>query len=170
MEEMYSKVEDVEFLAKELNKKLGNLISINVFSLGQEILTGKIVTDESKSARFEGIDFNIKYSKDEFLRINVGEINLITSYKEKECALRILADAISKIELSQNQYIGDPNAYYQIQVDGFYIPYCDWAWKYKNEYLEELKNNRMYEDAKIENLIIFNEQDIKTMQKTKENI
>ena len=157
MEEMYSKKEDVEFLSQELNKKLGNLISINKYSLGQEVLTGKIVTDISKSARFEGVDFNIKYSKGEFLRINVGEIYLINSYKEKEEAIKLLTYVISNINLTHNQYLGQPNAYYQIEINGFYIPFCDWVWKYKDEYLDELKNNTMYDDANIENLILFEE-------------
>lgn len=155
MKEMYSQQKDIELIAYELKKMLGEKISINKFSLGQEVLTGKIIFNENKNARFQGIDFNIKYSKDEFLRINIGEIYLINSLKEKEEALRILSNAISRIRFGIQ--FGNPIAYYQIEQNGFYIPFCDWVWKNKEEYLEELKNNTLYEDARIENLVLFEE-------------
>ena len=167
MEETFSKAKDVKFLAIELEKRIGEFISINRFALGQEVLTGKIILDKSQSARLNGIDFNIKYSKGEFLRINIGEINLISSYIKKEEAANLLVDTISQINLENNEYIGNPDAFYQIDNGGFYIPYYDWAWKNKEEYLRELKDNTMFDDADVENLIIFDKQAEKTLQKTK---
>lgn len=157
MQEMFSKTEDVNFLANELKKILGSKIAINRFTLVQEVLTGKICLDPTKIARFEGIDFNIKFSKGEFLRINIGEINLLTSYKEKENALKLLTETLSKIEIEPKVYIGYPDAFYQIDNEGFFVPYCDWAFSNKEEYLSELINNTMYDDASVENLIIFDE-------------
>lgn len=167
MTEFFSKSQDVEFLAYELKRILGDKIEINFFTLGQEVLTGKICLDDTKSLRFDGIDFNIKYSKDEFLRVNAGEIYVISSYIEKEQALKVLVDAISKIALRDNNYIGSPDAFYQIDNGGFYIPFYDWVWENKEEYLNELKNNTMFDDANIENLRIFNKEIEKEFQKLK---
>ena len=152
------------YLSRKGKKILEDNISINYFTLGQEVLTGKICLDENKSARFNGIDFNIKYRKEEFLRINVGEIYLQSSYLKKEQALKVLAKALSYIDGCKN--IGKPDASYLIDKNGFYIPYYDWVWKNKEEYLRELKNNTMFDDANIEKLVIhYNENDIKKLQK-----
>lgn len=169
MKEMFSKSKDVEFLAYELKKILGDKIEINYFTLGQEVLTGKICLDDTKIVRYNGIDFNIKYSKGEFLRINVGEIYILTPYETKLKAINVIKEALSKIKLTEDIVIGLPDAFYEIKENGVLIPYCEWAFANKDEYLSELKNNTMFDDADIENLIIFNEEIEKTLQKTKDN-
>lgn len=169
MQEMFSKAEDVNFLANELKKILGEKISINTFSLVNEVLTGKFILDGTKIARFDGIDFNIKFSKGEFLRINVGEIYILAPYEEKVEILKELVSAISLIEIN-GAPIGKPHAFYTIEENRIPIPYCDWAFAYKDEYLTELKENTMYEDTNIENLILFDENNnVKTLQKSKED-
>jgi len=169
MKEMFSKSKDVEFLAYELKKILGDKIEINYFTLGQEVLTGKICLDDTKLIRFNGIDFNIKYSKGEFLRINIGEIYISTPHEDKIDALKVITQALSKIKIDEDLKIELPDAFYEIKENGILIPYCEWAFANKDEYLSELKNNTMFDDADIENLIIFNEEIEKTLQKTKDN-
>ena len=152
-----SKAEDVEFLAHELVKVLGDKISINTFSLGQEVLSGKYLKDKEKFIKFNGIDFNIKYSKGEFLRINVGEIDLLKPYSEKYEAIIDLKNAISTISLNEQEKIGEPLAFYYIEENEHCIPYYEWAFQKQEEYISELENNTLFDDGTIiEGLTIFN--------------
>ena len=134
MKEMFSKREDIVFIANELTKILGEKISINTFTLVNEVLTGKIILDETKIARFEGIDFNIKFSKGEFLRINVGEI-----YISETSVNAILS---TNRGYSVRDAIRNPN--YNIATTIFddetlnHIPYFDNIYKYIVE--NKLKN------------------------------
>ena len=169
MKEIYSKIEDVKYLAYELKKILGDQISINYYSLGQEVLTGKIFLGANHNNFLNNLDFNIKYNQDNFLRINVGEIYLVSSYIKKEQALKILVEAIGNIKRGCNDYIGTPDAFYQIEHDGFRVPYYEWAFTNKNEYLTELKNNTLFDDAEVLNLEIIPKEE-KTLSKIKENI
>ena len=58
-----SKTEDIVWLAYKLVEKMGENVSINKFGLYQEILTGKYEVERSTlGPRYNGIDFNIKYS------------------------------------------------------------------------------------------------------------
>lgn len=174
MIEYTSKVEDVNFLASALINVLGEKISINEIGLVQEVLTGKYCDVSTKFAKFDGIDFNIKYSKGEFLRINVGEIDLYKPYSEKFNAILELKNAIANIELENGEIIGEPLAFYYIKNYDYYIPYFDWAFQKKEEYISELENNTMFDDgAIIEGLNIFyqtrlNEE--KTLAKNKKKI
>lgn len=168
MEEMFSKREDIVFIAKELKKILEEKISINTFTLVNEVLTGKICLDETKITRFNGIDFNIKFSKGEFLRLNVGEIYILSPYEVKEETLKVLMEAISQIQID-GCILGNPDAFYQIEENRTLIPYCEWIFTKKEEYLAEMKNNTLFDDASIKNLIIFNEENEKQLQKVKEN-
>ena len=88
---------------------------------------------------------------------------------EKLKAINVIKEALSKIKLTEDIVIGLPDAFYEIKENGVLIPYCEWAFANKDEYLSELKNNTMFDDADIENLIIFNEEIEKTLQKTKDN-
>ena len=54
-----SKTEDIVWLAYKLVKEMGENVSINKFSLYQEILTGKYEVEKSVlGPRYNGIDFN----------------------------------------------------------------------------------------------------------------
>jgi len=165
--EYMSKTEDVVWLAYKLKAEMQLNVSINMFGLYNEVLTGKYYPEVNKP--FNYIDFNIKYSKGEFLRINVGEIYILTPYEEKIEALKVITQALSKIKIDEDLKIELPDAFYEIKENGILIPYCEWAFANKDEYLSELKNNTMFDDADIENLIIFNEEIEKTLQKTKDN-
>lgn len=155
-----SKAEDVEFLAHELVKVLGDKISINRFSLGQEVLSGKYLKDTEKFIKFNGIDFNIKYSTGEFLRINVGETDLLKPYSEKFKTIVELKNAIANISLNEEERIGDPLAFYYIEESGHYIPYYEWAFVKQEEYISELENNMLFDDGTIiEGLTIFNKKE-----------
>ena len=155
-----SRAEDVEFLAHELIKVLGDKISINRFGLGQEVLSGEYLKDTTKFIKFNGIDFNIKYSKGEFLRINVGEIHLLKPYSEKFEAIVDLKNAISNISLDEEEKIGEPLAFYYIQANDHYIPYYEWAFVKQEEYISELENNTLFDDGTvIEGLTIFNKKE-----------
>jgi len=156
MIEYMSKVADVNYLAYELKNILGEKISINTYGLGQAVLSGKFCDDATKMARFDGIDFNIKYSKGEFLRINVGEMDLFKPYHKKLQAIIEIKKAIANIMLSDKEKIGEPLAFYYIEEDEHFIPYYDWAFVNREEYISELENNTMFDDgAIIEGLNIF---------------
>lgn len=155
-----SKAEDVEYLAHELIKILGDKILINRFSLGQEVLSGKYLKDTEKFIKFNGIDFNIKYSKGEFLRINVGETHLLNPYNEKFEAIIDLKNAIANISLDEEEKIGEPLAFYYIEESDHYIPYYEWAFVKQEEYISELENNTLFDDGTvIEGLTIFNKKE-----------
>ena len=150
-----SKEEDIKFLSHKLKEKLGDKISINTYELSQEVLNGKFIFDKKDTFKYNGVDFHIKYSANEFLRINVGEIEIYKHYMEKVEALLEITKALSKITTKEGAIIGNPLAFYYIETDGYFTPYCDWAFTNQEEYKQELINNTMYDDAKIENLIIY---------------
>jgi len=151
--EYMSKTEDVVWLAYKLKAEMQLNVSINMFGLYNEVLTGKYYPEVNKP--FNYIDFNIKYSKGEFLRLNVGEIVSYKKYLEKLDAIKALRDVISKI-------IGEqPVVFYNVDEN----PYYDWAFTQKREYVQEFIDGIAFDDAIPTGVIVF-EENIKDKVKT----
>jgi len=74
---------------------------------------------------------------------------------EKVEVLLEISKSISETITKDGSIIGSPLAFYNIETDGYFIPYSDWAFTNKEEYKQELINNTMFDDTKIENLIIY---------------
>lgn len=148
-----SNSDDIVWLAYKLKEEMGRTISINKFGLHNEILTGKYSSD--LYAQYYGIDFNIKFSADQFLRINVGEIQQSRSYEEKIKALSEFYSVINKIIDNNNGIFKNPLAFYNVSSGKNKIPYLDWVFCNREEYEKELVNGTLFDDAVIEDLIIF---------------
>ncbi|MDE5587167.1 MAG: hypothetical protein K2I72_02205, partial [Bacilli bacterium] len=151
------RAEDATWMAHQLKTLLGKNISINQSEPDQEVLHGKYLPDKikmSSSPRFEGIDFHIKYNKEEFLRIATGEISMHYSTQEKIEALEDLCEAISNLGMQ----IGKPLAYYEVSYGDARVPYYEWAFHYKKEWIRQLKNNILFSGVDIEELRIIDEE------------
>jgi len=151
-----SKTEDIVWLAYKLVNEMGENVSINKFGLYQEILTGKYELERTiLGPRYNGIDFNVKYSSNEFLTINVGEIQSYKSYEEKLKVLNEIYNVIRKINGKNGLSIGEPVAFYNISDGQNKIPHLDWVFCKKEEYVSELVNGTLFDDAVAEDLFLF---------------
>lgn len=151
-----SKTEDIVWLAYKLIQEMGKKISINKFGLYQETLTGKYEVETSVlGPRYNGIDFNIKYSSNEFLTINVGEIYAYNKYEEKLKVLNEIYNVIRKINDKNGIAIGEPVAFYNICDGKNKTPHLDWVFCKKEEYVNELVNGTLFDDGVAEDLFLF---------------
>lgn len=154
-----SKTEDIVWLAYKLVEEMGENVSINKFGLYQEILTGKYEIERSiLGPRYNGIDFNIKYSANEFLSINVGEIQMIKPYEEKLKVLNEIYNIVRKITDKNGNAIGEPVAFYDISEGKYKVPHLDWVFCKKEEYVSELANGTLFDDGVAKDLFLFGAQ------------
>ena len=151
-----SKTEDIIWLAYKLVKVLGDNVSINKFGLCQEILTGKYEVERSPlGPRYNGIDFDIKYSANEFLTIAVGELYAYKPYEEKLKVLNKIYNIVRKITGKNGITIGEPVAFYNISDGKYKVPHLDWVFCKKEEYVSELVNGTLFDDGVAEDLFLF---------------
>lgn len=150
-----SRTEDVKWLAYKLKDVLGSKISINKYGLNQEVLHGYYNEKGKTWDRENCIDFHIKYNRNVFLRIGTGEIHIRKSYDEKLAALKEIGKVIIDTETITDKKIGQPLAFYRAVSDDSIVPTLEWAFRNQEEYVEELKNGTIFDDATIENLIII---------------
>ena len=153
-----SKVDDIIWLYYKMKDEMGGKLFVNELGLYQEVLSGKYY-DENNCLSNKGTSFGIKYSKDEFLRITIGEYQLDKTYEEKISALLDFYNIISNIKKENGEKIGEPLALYNVYKGNIRIPYLEWAFTKKDEYIEELENDTLFDDGKIKDLIIFNKKE-----------
>lgn len=159
MIDFMSKKDDIVWLAYKLVQEMGDNVSINKFGIYQEILTGKYEVERSLlGPRYNGIDFNIKYSANEFLSIDVGEIQMIKPYEEKLKALNEIYNIVRKITDRNGNAIGEPIAFYNISEGEYKVPHLDWVFCKKEEYVSELANATLFDDGVPEDLFLFGDE------------
>ncbi len=152
MQELYSKDEDCFELYKILKSKMGNKIEyygtpyISPFS-------GKYFSHINSYYTYKkGLPFYYKYSKNEFLRIQVGSsIYYNTSIGERLAALSDFYIVLSEI-------FGEPTVFYTIKDDDEKLLSLQWSFINKEEEINNFKNGTYFIDAVVDKLIIFNEQ------------
>lgn len=156
-----SRTEDVKWLAYKLKNALDSKISINQYGLNQEVLHGYY--DKEMCCRFDyfKLDFYVKYNRNYFLRIGVGENSFHKSYEEKLEALKDIGRVIIDTESITGKQFGYPLAFYKAVFEDSVVPTLEWAFKNQEEYTEALKNGTLFDDAFVENLIVNPKQKIK---------
>lgn len=147
MKEVFSRGEDCEWLAYQLKEQMGSLVSFNAFGIDNQILTG--VYDKRRLGgpwySRETVRFYIKFCKGEFLRI---QIELSCNDNENVIsAMNELIKALVSIKQGDT-LIGYPLAIYKT---GDYLT-SEYAFKNKEEVIDKLKTNTMFDDGYIENL------------------
>lgn len=151
-----SKTDDVIWLYYKLKDEIGEKISVNELGLYQEVLSGKYYKDKT-DFRDRGINFGIKYSENEFLRITIGEYQLDKTYEEKLNALFDLYNVISKIQNKNGELIGEPLALYNVYKGRIRTPYLEWAFTKQDEYIKQLQDDTLFDDGSIKDLVLFNQ-------------
>ena len=170
--EMFSSAEDCYLLAIYLKQALKDRISY-FGSIDQEVISGKYFSPYKRryNTNFfldNGLPFCYKYLQDGFLRIQIGSgIPTKTSMGEKLAALSSFYEVLEKI-------FGVPTAFYTLEDDDEETISLQWSFQNKEEDIAKMKDNDYFDDAKIDQLIIFNQDEksphYKLSQKTKEDI
>lgn len=137
---------------------MGSKISMNEIGLGGPVLSNAYYEKNGFFPRFYGIDFSIKYNRDYFLSISVGEIQASKPYEIKEEAINDLCNVISNMTNIYGQKIGKPLARFNISDDGYLFPEIYWSFYNQLKDVEELRNNTFFTDNIPEDLIIYEEQ------------
>ena len=154
--EMYSNAEDCHELASELKSKLKDKIRYTT-STYLEIINGEFHSlpykhynlDYNKYQK-DTIKFAIKYQKDVFLRLTIyDDINKL-SLGHKLAVLSDFYEALS------NDY-GIPTLFYTIKDDEDGSLFLEWAFKEKDETINEFKYGNPFDDGVVDKLIVFGE-------------
>lgn len=154
MSEYYSKAEDCYLLSKKIKKELGSKIDF-YGSTNIEIPSGKYLSSYRKNNGeyiFNGhtLPFYFKFSNNEFLRISVGSHYSGSTLGEKMAALSDFYEVLSK------EY-GIPTVFYTTKDDDEGLLTLQWSFINKELEIAKFKSGNYFDDAKIDNLIIFGE-------------
>ena len=154
MSEYYSKAEDCHLLARKLKKALGSKIDF-YGSTNIEIPSGKYLSSHRKNNgeymhNGHTLPFYFKYSKNEFLRISVGSHYSGSTIGEKLAALSDFYEVLS-IEF------GIPTVFYTTKDDDEGLLTLQWSFIDKELEIAKFKSGNYFDDAKINNLIVFGE-------------
>lgn len=156
MEELFSKAQDCKELAKKLFKRLKDKVEI-YGSIQQEVITGKYkcfpyhMYDNFTDYDNDIVSFYYKYCKDGFLRIGVSNNIHKKSMGHK---LAVLSDFYKTL----SKEFGEPTLFYTVKDDDEETINLQWSFKNKDEDIREFKNDTMFDDANIDELIIFGDQ------------
>lgn len=163
MENRMSKAKDIEVLAYKIKEKLKDQVSINTFGFPQEVLCAKYA-EKGKYVSLDGIWFYVKYSANDFLRLQMDD-----NSKRSKKALRELTTAISEIQRDNGERIGLPLATYTTCMsEKERIPTAEWAFCNREEYAQVLQDGILFDDgAWIEDLEFTHNEKQKVKQKKK---
>lgn len=157
MKELYSNADDCLELARLLKNKLKEKIEF-WGSTYQEVISGKYHSlpynkyDNFIDYRNDEVEFSYTFSKGEFLRITVGD----SAYKKFTLGhkLAVLSDLFEVI----NEDYGIPSVFYTLKEDDENSINLEWDFIQKEETINAFKNNCMFDDALVDNLIIIGEE------------
>ena len=94
--------------------------------------------------------FYVSYNKSVYLRVNVDG----PDYSKNIEILGDVGELLSKLR-DKDKIIGRPLAFYNIRDKERKSPYLDWAFINQKEYEEALRSKTLYQDKKIEDLVMF---------------
>lgn len=148
MENIYSKSEDVMWLAQQLKNKLNQYVSFNKFGISNPVLTGVYCKNRSHAPYYshEDVRFFIKFCKGEFLRIQISKG--CNTNKDIVNAMDALINTLSVIDI-ENKPIGFPLAIYETEEDLT----SEYAFKNIKETIKALKEGTFFDDGSISNLL-----------------
>ena len=153
MKELYSNKEDCFELAKKLKQRLGNKIEF-YGSIHQEVISGKYYSfsldkyTTFKDFRNDAVTFYLKFCKNGFLRIGVGDYLGNGSLGHK---LAVLSDFY---EILKEEY-GEPTVFYTTKNDDENMINFEWDFCNKEEVVKSFNDGSIFEDAEINDLIII---------------
>lgn len=156
MTEIYSNADDCLELARHLKKKMNNKIDF-YGSIYQEVISGRYFShyrDPHSELDYlfeEGLPFYYKFCKEGFLRIGIGSF-----YPHNNSMGEKLAALSSFYEVLSEQY-GDPTVFYTTKDDDEKTLSLQWSFANKEEDIQSLRNGSYFDDAEIEELIVFGE-------------
>jgi len=155
MSELYSNAEDCNKIAKILYNKLKRKIEF-YGSTYQEVISGKYHClpfktynsyDDYKS---DEVSFAYKFCENGFLRISVGDAIYKKTIGHKLAVLSDFYEVISEI-------YGVPTLFYIIKDDDENTINLQWSFVEKEQDIENFKNGTAFDDARIDELIVFDE-------------
>lgn len=155
MSELYSKAEDCNKLANILYSKLKRKIDF-YGSTYQEVVSGKYYClpfedyESYADYRKDALLFSYKYCENGFLRISIGDVIDRKSVGHKLAALSDFCGVLSEI-------YGTPTLFYTIKDDDKKTLNLQWSFSQKEEDIEEFKNGTAFDDAELDELIVFGE-------------
>lgn len=154
MVNIYSKSEDVVWLAHELKNSLGEHISFNSFGITNPILTGVYTKEGHRGPYYRDGDirFYIKFCKDCFLRIQIPEE--CNKAEDVINAMDALVNAISTINVN-NSAIGFPLAIYETDKCDKSLT-CEYAFKRVEKTIKALQDGTIFDDDDVLNLKFIN--------------
>lgn len=153
MRELYSNKEDCFELSKKLKQILGEKIEF-YGSIHQEVISGKYYSfsldkyTTFKDFRNDAVTFYLKFCKNGFLRIGVGDYLGNGSLGHK---LAVLSDFY---EILKEEY-GEPTVFYTIKNDDENMLNFHWSFYNKEEVIQNFENGTVFDDAEIDELIII---------------
>lgn len=141
-----SKAEDAIWLALVLKRELGRQVYIDRKPFIKEMVHGRFYGSG------EPAPFFIKCSAGEFLRITVTGDNI---YSVKKEALNALAEALMPLNDRLGYKIGYPLASFNLWDGKGLDPFYEWALTNKEEYAQKLWDGSLFEDAKPQDMVIY---------------
>lgn len=151
--ELNSKAEDCHKLAEILNSRLKNKISF-MGSTYQEVVSGVHSSfpladyQNIKNYEMDKINFDYKYCEKGFLRISISKRIYETTLGHK---LAVLSDFYMVLI----KYFGEPTLLYTIKNDDEESINMQWSFAQREDDIKDFQNNKAFDDAEIESLIIF---------------
>lgn len=155
MSVLYSNAEDCNKIATLLYSKLKNKIEF-YGSTYQEVISGKYhclpydAYDSYNDYIKDELFFSYKFCENGFLRISVGDVIYKKSIGHKLAALSDLYEVLSDI-------YGLPTLFYTIKDDDESTLNFQWSFAQKKEDVRDFKNGTAFDDAEIDELIVFGE-------------
>ncbi len=152
MDNIMSSAEDCHYLSLYLKDELKEKIRFNT-PMWLEVINGEYFFEGGSYKGFfrKGINFYIKYNKEEFLRLQVCSSYLNESFGQKLTVLSELYKVISK-------KVGEPIVFYTTKDDDEKTLSLEWAFKNKESVIESFRTGTRFDDAQIDKLIVIGEQ------------
>lgn len=148
-----SKVSDIVRVAYHLKNILGNRVYINTSALYLDVLKGKYhLSNDYLITRDKGLNFSIRYSRGEFMRLSISGDDFIYSFATKEAALLCIASVLSNM-LDIEGKIGSPFAFYTVLNGDKESLSLEWSLCKCSEYMNSFREGNILEDGRINKLI-----------------
>lgn len=166
--ELFSKADDCHKLAFIINNELQHKVSFEG-STYQEVVSGTHnsfrLTEYLDIRNFERdkLSFDYKFCENGFLRITISKRIYDSSLGHKLAAL-------SNFYMALRKHFGEPTLLYTIQNDDEESLSMQWSFSQKEEDIRDFKNNTVFDDAKIEHLVLFNEEKTEEEQRIQDEL
>lgn len=166
--ELFSKADDCHKLAFIINNELKNKISFEG-STYQEVVSGThssfplATYQDYRNFEMDKLNFNYTFCENGFLRISISKRIYASTLGHKLAALSDIYTALKK-------HFGEPTLLYTIENDDEESITMQWSFSQKEEDIKEFTNNTAFDDAKIDQLVVFSEERTEEEQKIQEEL